>query len=131
MTDHTLTRNPQSIPHSIWPADALRRAEKTAAADLGISLYELMQRAGQAAFEVARATYPDSRHWLMLCGHGNNGGDGYVVARLAQAAGIRVTLLAQDSEKPLPDEAHTAREAWLEAGALSTRRISRGQRIPI
>ncbi|WP_347291582.1 bifunctional ADP-dependent NAD(P)H-hydrate dehydratase/NAD(P)H-hydrate epimerase [Kluyvera georgiana] len=118
MTDHTLTRNPQSIPHSIWPADALRRAEKTAAADLGISLYELMQRAGQAAFEVARAAYPDSRHWLMLCGHGNNGGDGYVVARLAQAAGIRVTLLAQDSEKPLPDEAHAAREAWLEAGGV-------------
>lgn len=51
----------------------------------------------------------------MLCGHGNNGGDGYVVARLAKAIGIDVTLLAQ-SDKPLPEEAALAREAWLNAG---------------
>ncbi|MFJ2976224.1 bifunctional ADP-dependent NAD(P)H-hydrate dehydratase/NAD(P)H-hydrate epimerase [Kluyvera sp. NPDC087067] len=116
MTDHTLTRIPQSIPHSIWPADELRRAEKTAAQSLGLSLYELMQRAGQAAFDVARAAYPVARHWLILCGHGNNGGDGYVVARLAMAAGMRVTLLAQTCDKPLPPEAHSAREAWLACG---------------
>lgn len=83
-----------SIPHSIWPADELRRAEKEAADSLGITLFELMQRAGEAAFNVARAYYPTTRHWLVLCGHGNNGGDGYVVARLAAAAGIEVTLLA-------------------------------------
>lgn len=52
----------------------------------------------------------------MLCGHGNNGGDGYVVARLAKAIGIDVTLLAQESDKPLPEEAALAREAWLNAG---------------
>lgn len=113
-----MTRIPQSIPHSIWPADELRRAEKTAAESLGIPLYELMQRAGQAAFDVARDAYPASRHWLILCGHGNNGGDGYVVARLAQGAGICVTLLAQVSEKPLPEEAQAARDAWLAADGV-------------
>lgn len=113
-----MTRIPQSIPHSIWPADELRRAEKTAAESLGIPLYELMQRAGQAAFDVAQDAYPASRHWLILCGHGNNGGDGYVVARLAQGAGIRVTLLAQVSEKPLPEEAQAARDAWLAADGV-------------
>ena len=116
MTDHTLTRIPQSIPHSIWPADELRRAEKTAAESLGISLYELMERAGKAAFDMARSAYPAAAHWLILCGHGNNGGDGYVVARLAQAAGIRVTLMAQTVDKPLPEEAHTAHQAWLASG---------------
>ncbi|WP_460911882.1 NAD(P)H-hydrate epimerase, partial [Staphylococcus aureus] len=55
-------------------------------------------------------------HWLVLCGHGNNGGDGYVVARLAKAVGIEVTLLAQESDKPLPEEAALSREAWLNAG---------------
>lgn len=114
--DHTMTKNPVSIPHFIWPADALRRAEKAAADSLGLTLFELMMRAGEAAFQRARADYPASKHWLILCGHGNNGGDGYVVARLAQADGIAVTLLALESEKPLPEEASAARDAWLNAG---------------
>ncbi|MBX8461259.1 bifunctional ADP-dependent NAD(P)H-hydrate dehydratase/NAD(P)H-hydrate epimerase [Enterobacter sp. RIT637] len=118
MTDHTVKKNPTSIPHSIWHADDLRRAEKEAADSLGITLYELMLRAGEAAFNVARSAYPLAAHWLILCGHGNNGGDGYVVARLAVAAGLRVTLLAVESEHPLPEEASAAREAWLNAGGV-------------
>ncbi|MHA0987303.1 bifunctional ADP-dependent NAD(P)H-hydrate dehydratase/NAD(P)H-hydrate epimerase [Enterobacter ludwigii] len=118
MTDHTVKKNPESIPHSIWHADDLRHAEKEAADSLGITLYELMQRAGEAAFNVTRTAYPESSQWLILCGHGNNGGDGYVVARLAVAAGIHVTLLALESDKPLPEEASAAREAWLNAGGV-------------
>ncbi len=113
-----MKKNPASIPHSIWHADDLRCAEKEAADSLGITLFELMQRAGEAAFNVARAAYPAASHWLILCGHGNNGGDGYVVARLAVAAGLRVTLLVLESDRPLPEEAAAAREAWLNAGGV-------------
>lgn len=116
MMDHTMTKNADSIPHIIWSADALRRAEKEAADALGLTLYELMRRAGEAAFERAYEYYPENRCWLIVCGHGNNGGDGYVVARLAQSRGIQVTLVSLDSEKPLPKEASTAREEWLNAG---------------
>jgi len=118
MTDHKMKKNPTSIPYSIWPADALRNAEKEAADALGVTLYELMQRAGEAAWNLAHTTWPDTRHWLILCGHGNNGGDGYVVARLAVAAGIEVTLLALESDKPLPEEARAAQQAWLNAGGM-------------
>ncbi|VUS22408.1 Bifunctional NAD(P)H-hydrate repair enzyme Nnr [Klebsiella spallanzanii] len=114
--DHTMTKNTDSIPHIIWSTDALRLAEKEAADTLGMTLFELMRRAGEAAFQLACTHYPASQHWLILCGHGNNGGDGYVVARLAHARGIQVTLLALDSEKPLPEEAGIAREEWLNAG---------------
>lgn len=110
-----LNKNRTTIPHSVWPAQALREAEKEAADSLGITLFELMLRAGEAAFRVARAAYPHARRWLILCGHGNNGGDGYVVARLAKAAGIEVTLLALESDKPLPEEAEQARNGWLNA----------------
>ncbi|GHL76694.1 hypothetical protein ECZU34_44420 [Escherichia coli] len=90
-----MKKNPVSIPHTVWYADDIRRGEREAADALGLTLYELMLRAGEAAFPVCRTAYPDARHWLVLCGHGNNGGDGYVVARLAKAVGIEVTLLAR------------------------------------
>lgn len=86
--DHTMTKNPDSIPYNI----CLRRrcARRTrGGGQPGLTLFELMQRAGEAAFQLASCAYPASAHWLILCGHGNNGGDGYVVARLAQAAARR------------------------------------------
>ncbi|SFT93788.1 NAD(P)H-hydrate epimerase [Kosakonia arachidis] len=113
-----MKKNAASIPHSVWPTAEMKRVEREAADSLGITLYELMQRAGEAAFAVAREQFPDTHSWLVLCGHGNNGGDGYVVARLAAAAGITVTLLALESSKQPPEEATTAREAWLDAGGV-------------
>ncbi|VFS62214.1 Nicotinamide nucleotide repair protein [Raoultella planticola] len=60
--DHTMTKNPVSIPHFIWPADALRRAEKAAADSLGLTLFELMIRAGGSGFSAgaSRTTLPAS-----------------------------------------------------------------------
>lgn len=118
MTDHNEILTGKSIPHSVWSSDWLRTAEKQAADCLGLSLYELMLRAGEAIYNLARHRYPSSQHWLVMCGHGNNGGDGYVVARLAQAAGVTVTLLALESDKPLPEEAEQARDAWLNAAGV-------------
>ena len=94
----------------------MAQLEQQGADALGITLYELMLRAGQAAYEHLNRHWPDARQWLILCGHGNNGGDGYVLARLGQAAGKTITLLACDSEKALPEEAQRARDAWLDAG---------------
>ncbi|HEA8535816.1 TPA: bifunctional ADP-dependent NAD(P)H-hydrate dehydratase/NAD(P)H-hydrate epimerase, partial [Escherichia coli] len=52
MTDHTMKKNPVSIPHTVWYADDIRRGEREAADVLGLTLYELMLRAGEAAFQV-------------------------------------------------------------------------------
>ena len=53
----------------------------------GTDSYLLMQQAGQAAFDVTMRLWPDAARIAVLCGHGNNGGDGYVVARLYKQAG--------------------------------------------
>lgn len=125
MTGHSEKQYAVSLPHSVWPADWIRQAEPLAAAAAGISLYELMLRAGRAAYQLACDRYPAARHWLVLCGHGNNGGDGYVVARLATEAGVRVTLIAGTGSRPLPEEAAAARQAWLDAGGLELASDSR------
>ncbi len=75
-----------------------------------------MQRAGEAAFSHIQALWPGKKHWLILCGHGNNGGDGFIVARLARSAGMEVTVIACEGTKALPEEAEQARNAWLAAG---------------
>lgn len=77
---------------------------------------ELMERAGRAAFEVAARAWPDARRWLVFCGAGNNGGDGYVVARLAREAGRDVALCALKEPAALTAEAATAARRWSEAG---------------
>lgn len=46
--DHNMKKNPVSIPHSIWPADDIKRLERDAADAFGLTLYELMLRAGDA-----------------------------------------------------------------------------------
>ena len=77
---------------------------------------ELMERAGRAVFEAACQTRPGARRWLVFCGAGNNGGDGYIVARLARSAGFEVTLCALKAPQTLSGDAATAAQRWADAG---------------
>lgn len=53
----------------------------------------LMERAGTAAFSLLRERWPEAKDITLLTGTGNNGGDGFVLARLAKQAGLRVRVL--------------------------------------
>ncbi|HWD11909.1 NAD(P)H-hydrate dehydratase [Pseudochrobactrum sp. sp1633] len=53
----------------------------------GIDSYDLMQSAGQAVYKECMRLWPEALRIAVLCGHGNNGGDGYVVARLYRQSG--------------------------------------------
>ncbi len=102
--------------HAYTPA-AVREMDRTAIERLGISGYTLMTRAGQATFDDARERFPAARRWLVLCGAGNNAGDGYVLARLAGAAGLDVTVAAISDPATLSGDAATARDDYLASGA--------------
>jgi hydroxyethylthiazole kinase-like uncharacterized protein yjeF len=75
-----------------------------------------MERAGRSVFEAARRAWPEARKWVVFCGAGNNAGDGYVVARLAQEAGLRVALCPLHPPESLRGDAATAAERWRTAG---------------
>jgi len=67
-----------------------------------------MTRAGAAAVREARERFPDARRWQVICGAGNNGGDGFVVARLAAQDGIVVSVLTLVDPDKLTGDAATA-----------------------
>ena len=92
----------------ILTAEAMRNAEQ-AAMDSGTPVETLMERAGAALAEGA-VRFAGPLPALVLCGPGNNGGDGYVAARYLAARGIdvRVAALAE----PKSDAAKWARSRW-------------------
>jgi hydroxyethylthiazole kinase-like uncharacterized protein yjeF len=85
------------------------RAADAAAVAGGTASLALMERAGAAAAEAILARFPE-QPVRVLAGPGNNGGDGYVVARRLAEAGWRVTVEALGPPKT-PD-AQAMREAW-------------------
>lgn len=88
---------------------AQTRAAEDRAVAAGTSVDVLMQRAGQGVAEAVRRLGAGAPV-LVLCGPGNNGGDGYVAARLLAAAGVAVRVAA--SGAPKSDAAGRARNAW-------------------
>lgn len=75
-----------------YTAAAVRELDRLAIETHGIPGFDLMQRAGQAAFNALRWQWPEVRRILVFCGTGNNGGDGFIVAGLARAAGLDVLV---------------------------------------
>jgi hydroxyethylthiazole kinase-like uncharacterized protein yjeF len=79
---------------------------------------QLMERAGLAVAKLALALLPSGPTgtvWI-VCGPGNNGGDGLVAARLLRAAGLRVRVSLIDADRPAPADAAAALRAALDAG---------------
>ena len=97
-----------SLPANIYAVAAVRETDRTTIEDHGVPGYTLMSRAGAAAVAEARALFPDARRWQVVCGAGNNAGDGYVVARLAAFEGIAVSVLTLVDPERLEGDAATA-----------------------
>ncbi len=96
------------VPEQVLTAAQMHAAEQ-ALIDGGVSVDALMQRAGRGAAEWIRRV-ATGRSVTVLCGPGNNGGDGYVIAETLRAGGLAVALVA-----PLPpatEAAHRAKTAW-------------------
>jgi len=101
----------------MWIANAehSRNIDRRASEEFGIPTKVLMERAGLAVFDAVREILPHGGRITVYCGKGNNGGDGFVVARLAKESGYRVECLVAAEESELtPDASEQMRVAKMQ-----------------
>lgn len=108
----------------LYTAAQVREMDHCAIQDHGIPGYELMQRAGRAAFVYLERMLTGAgeqeggsgRRILVVCGGGNNAGDGYVIAALAKTRGHAVDVVALIPPDRLRGDALQAAQAWHKLG---------------
>src|SRR5262245_26897095 len=74
----------------------------------GLHSGDLMERAGQAVAATALGLFPGALRYVVLCGPGNNGGDGYVVARALRESGADVQVFHLGDPQALKGDAAQA-----------------------
>src|ERR1700677_3477447 len=104
-----------SAPSLLYSAEQVRAIDDFAIAH-GTSGYTLMKRAGEAALRALRSRWPKALKIAVVAGAGNNAGDGYVLARFAQAAGLSATALAVTAPDQLRGDARTACKDFRSSG---------------
>ncbi|MEN5115759.1 NAD(P)H-hydrate dehydratase [Luteimonas sp. TWI662] len=100
----------------LYDAAGVRALETAAIAAEGGDAGVLMARAGLAAWRLLQRRWPQVRTLVVVCGPGNNGGDGYVLARHAQSAGCEVQVVRLDTHAPRTALSRSACAAFVEAG---------------
>ncbi|SIO24851.1 yjeF C-terminal region, hydroxyethylthiazole kinase-related/yjeF N-terminal region [Rhodovulum sp. ES.010] len=100
----------------------MRAIEEAAIASGAVTGLELMERAGRGAVETVLAEWPElsrgAHRAVVLCGPGNNGGDGFVVARCLRDKGWAVELWLLGDAAKLPPDARANHDRWARMGAV-------------
>ncbi len=112
---------------NLYLSKNVRALDRLIIDEFSVSGYALMTRAGQAAFTYLRECWPSCKTLTVVCGCGNNAGDGYIVARLAHEAGYRVQVLSLIDFDCLQGDALLAARAAADAGVML---LDCGQGLP-
>ena len=106
----------------VLSADQMREIEKNAIDAGSVTGLALMERAGAGVVEAVFEAWPSfangGHRAVVLCGPGNNGGDGFVVARLLRQAGWDVDVFLYGRVQALPQAARSAAESYLDVGKI-------------
>ncbi|WP_100638602.1 NAD(P)H-hydrate dehydratase [Marinobacter salexigens] len=103
-----------SLSDALFSADSVRRIDQHIIEQLGVDGFDLMQSAARAAFRRLALRWPGVEPMLVLCGAGNNGGDGYLIAAHAVRHGLKVHCVAVAPAEKLSGD---ALKAWKKAVA--------------
>jgi len=113
-----------NLPDKLYKVESVVKLEQIAINEFAIPGYELMKRAGKAVYQVIDSSFSRDKKVLVLCGAGNNAGDGYVVAKLASENGFDVRVISLIDPATLKNEASLAYQDWLSVGELSEPELS-------
>ncbi|WP_306043908.1 NAD(P)H-hydrate dehydratase [Mameliella sp. MMSF_3455] len=104
-------------------AEQMRKIEQAAIDNGAVTGLELMERAGAGVVEAIVEEWPDlgqgAHRAIVLCGPGNNGGDGFVIARLLHGRGWDVEVFLYGNADRLPPDAKANCARWGKLGAVS------------
>ncbi|MGH8530899.1 MAG: NAD(P)H-hydrate dehydratase [Nevskiales bacterium] len=106
----------QGLPAALYRTAQVRELDRRAIEDQRISSFELMQRAADATFGELRRRWPQARRIQVLCGSGNNGGDGLLLAVRAEGMETEVSLVSKLEE--LKGDAALALTTYQERGGV-------------
>ena len=106
----------QSLPKNLYTAAQVRALDRYVIDEHRIPGIQLMKRAGRAAFDVLLQRWPQPEHIHIVCGTGNNGGDGFIVAALAAERGIPVSVWQVGDGAKIAGDALLARRFAEQAG---------------
>lgn len=98
----------RNLPVNLFTAAQVRELDRLAIEEHGISGYTLMQRAGRFSYGVLKQHWPDANNIAVVCGGGNNAGDGFVLAKLAIEDGKQVSVINMFNAEDLKGDAATA-----------------------
>lgn len=106
----------------IVTAEEMQAADAAATAELGINARVLMESAGRECAAVVLRRYSDAakRGVIVAAGPGNNGGDGFVVARSLRAAGCKVKVVCTEAPERLKVDPRANADTWLRLGGEVT-----------
>jgi ADP-dependent NAD(P)H-hydrate dehydratase / NAD(P)H-hydrate epimerase len=101
---------------NLYTAEQTRALDRGAIVDHGIPGITLMSRAAQTAYRYLEEMWPDPTGLQVLCGTGNNGGDGFLMADIAHKKGIPVTVYQLGDAEKISGDAQLARKQALSNG---------------
>ncbi|MCP3673450.1 MAG: NAD(P)H-hydrate dehydratase [Gammaproteobacteria bacterium] len=104
---------PSYVEQALFQASDIKLIEQNASQSGGYAMYELMEKAGLASWLYLKKHWPEAKNITVLCGKGNNAGDGFVLARLGASEGKAVQVLCVDIEAEYKGDALTAYQAML------------------
>lgn len=106
---------------NIYSVKQIRLVEKTCINELNIDELNLMTRSGAATLRCLKKYWPKARHITVVCGSGNNAGDGFMFALLAHQAGLHVIVQYLEDMDTLQGAAMQAAKRCQQSGVVMQR----------